>query len=226
MNTTIQTTVIERELRPDNTLFLYLEKPPEFEYRAGQFVELRLDEQGEWYPFTLSSAPHEERLLIVTRIRESAFKQQLKGLGRGDAIELTGPWGNFVLPDDLPKHIVFLAGGLGANVFRSMLVQGGFKNSVVWLFVSVRQGESLVFHDELQKFSQLVYVPTVTGEVSNGWRGERGRISSDLLLRYGVPQDALVYIAGSTGFVHSMIGEVTSADIPLDQLRIEHFTGY
>lgn len=226
MNTTIQTTVIERELRPDNTLFLYLEKPPEFEYRAGQFVELRLGEQGEWYPFTLSSAPREERLLIVTRIRESAFKQQLKGLGRGDTVELTGPWGNFVLPDDLPEHIVFLAGGLGVNVFRSMLVQGGFEKSSVWLFVSVREQESLVFDDELRSIPELVYIPTVTGEASDSWQGERGRISSDLLLRHGVPQDALVYIAGSTGFVHSMIGEVTSADIPLDQLRIEHFTGY
>lgn len=226
MNEVISTDIAKKELRNDNTLFLYLEKPEGFEYRAGQFVELRLHRQGEWYAFTLASAPHEEYLLVVTRVRGSVFKQQLKALRRGDAVELTGPWGNFVLPDILPKQLVFLAGGLGVNVFRSMLIQGGFEDCSVWLFVSMRRQESFVFHDELRTIPQLTYIPIVTRESSDNWGGEQGRISADLLSRYGVPQTALVYIAGPSGFVQSMVGEVERAGIHLEQLRIENFAGY
>jgi len=226
MSKVINVQVLKKEMHSDNVLFLYMNKPKGFEYQAGQFVELRLRKSGEWYSFTLASAPLEEKLFIVTRVRESEFKQNLLKLGAGDEVELTGPWGNFILSDSLPPQLVFLAGGLGVNVFRSMLVQNHLSHDKVLLFVSVRDEGSLVFHDELQRMSGLTYVPTLTGDIPDNWHGERGRITAGLISKYGLDKNALVYIVGHTGFVHGMLQEFDLLGFPFEQIRVEHFSGY
>lgn len=226
MSQVINVQVLKKEMHPDNILFVYLHKPEGFNYQAGQFVELRLGKSGEWYSFTLASAPLEEKLLIVTRVRESEFKQNLLSLDIGDEVELTGPWGNFILPDPLPPQLVFLAGGLGVNVFRSMLVQNHFSHDKVLLFVSARDKGSLVFHDELQRMVSLTYVPTLTGNIPGNWHGERGRITAGPISKYSLDKNALVYIVGPTGFVHGMLKEFDLLGFPFEQIRVEHFSGY
>ena len=67
----------------ESTLGFHFEKPPGFTYQAGQFVNLTLldppetDAKGNTRSFTLSSAPHEDDLMVATRMRDTAFSGEI-----------------------------------------------------------------------------------------------------------------------------------------------------
>ena len=72
-------------------------------------------------PFSLASAPEEQRVLIGTSLASaSAFKQRMAALQPGDAVTLRGPINKFTL-GRVGDEIVMLAQGVGVTPRRSML---------------------------------------------------------------------------------------------------------
>ena len=87
-----------REELAENTLAFRFEKPPAFQFKAGQAVVLELlnppaQEGQKRRTFSLASAPFESRLTVATRMRDTAFKRALKALPEGARVKLTGPIG-------------------------------------------------------------------------------------------------------------------------------------
>ena len=98
-------TVLEVVLRgsekvAEATLAFRFERPRGFDFKAGQAVQLSL-ENGEQRLFSLASAPFEDHLLVATRMRaDSAFKSALAALPPGTKVRLEGPTGDFTLHED------------------------------------------------------------------------------------------------------------------------------
>ena len=59
--------------------------------------------------------------MLSTKIRDSPYKQRLSNLEEGDKIIVSGPEGEFILPEDYSKSVIFLSGGIGVIPFRSMI---------------------------------------------------------------------------------------------------------
>lgn len=107
---------------------LHFKKPLDFKFRAGQYLQLRLnlkhpDNRGSKRWFTISSAPTQEDITITTRLIEkhSEFKDDFFHLKPGNAITATGPHGDFLLPVDVNTSILWIAGGIGATPFISQM---------------------------------------------------------------------------------------------------------
>src|SRR2546426_4121033 len=87
----------------EETLAFHFEKPADFRFKPGQFCSFTLvdppetDEEGNKRTFSIASAPHEEELIVATRMRDTAFKRVLKKADLGTEIKLRGTSGNFVL---------------------------------------------------------------------------------------------------------------------------------
>ncbi|HEU5120154.1 MAG TPA: FAD-dependent oxidoreductase, partial [Candidatus Nitrosocosmicus sp.] len=101
-------------------------KPSLFEYTAGQYAYFHLDDvigddKGQTRHFTISSSPTENFIMLSTKIRNSPYKQRLSGLQIGDTVNISGPEGEFILPEDYSKSVIFLSGGIGVTPFRSMM---------------------------------------------------------------------------------------------------------
>ena len=80
------------------------------------------DERGARRHFSVVTSPNERGTLgFCTRLRDSAFKRSLVELPIGAEAEVEEPKGSFLLPEDTSQRYVFLAGGIGITVFRSML---------------------------------------------------------------------------------------------------------
>ncbi len=60
--------------------------------------------------------------MIATRMRDTAFKRVLAKMPAGSPVQMEGPSGNLVLPNDASRPVVLLAGGIGITPFRSMVV--------------------------------------------------------------------------------------------------------
>ena len=83
------------------------------------------------------------------RDEDARQKRSLDELPVGADVEVEPPKGSFALPEDTSRPIVFVAGGIGITVFRSMLryIQDEGLSYRVTLIYSNRDRESTAFLD-------------------------------------------------------------------------------
>ena len=229
--------LLAREAVADNTLAVHFAKPPGFEFRAGQYVDIVLasspfhDLWGDLRTFSIASAPFEDHLEFVMRLSHTAFKRALSILPMGTTVALNGPAGTFQLDSGGSQPAVFLAGGVGIAPFLSMLRQAKHDRSPrpLYLFYSNHEASDSAYLSELRKhagdsFLRLALIPTITGNAGSDWTGERGRIDAAMLLRH-VPAGThpMYYIAGPSQFVSAMISVLAALDVGEADTQIEDF---
>ncbi len=164
----------------------------EVDFTPGQYFWVTLldppydDDKGPRRHITVVTSPNDRGVLgLATRVRDSAFKRSLAELPVGAEVDVEQPKGSFLLPEDTEQEYVFIAGGIGITVFRSMLryiAEEGLPHRVTLIY-SNRDRESTAFLDELQELEganpNLRLVLTMTDDA--GWDGETRRIDADLL---------------------------------------------
>ena len=230
-----------REEIAERTMAFHFSKPPGFTFTAGQSVDLTLidpsvtDAEGNTRTFSIASAPHEDELMVATRMRGSAFKRELASIPLGSPVQVEGPMGSFTLHRNAAKPAVILTGGIGITPFRSMARQAAAEKlpHALYLFYSNNRPEDSAFLQELQALaaasSTFHFVPTMTrmAESSRPWDGVRGVIDRDMLLtQLSDLHGPIYYIAGPPGMVTGMHQMLATAGVDEDDIRTEEFAGY
>ncbi len=236
-----ETELLKKCRAAKNTYTFFFERPREFNFLPGQFMRLTLeisqtDGRGNHRFFSIASAPTEkDYLMITTRSNHSAFKKTLISLPIKSKVQISGPYGVFILkPEETSPHI-FLAGGIGITPFRSMIVYASDMNLSIpiILFTSFSTVEEIVFQKELQEIAtrhpwfRLVETITQPDESKTPWRGIVGRIDSNLIKKY-LPElsSSLFYIAGPPEMVEAIDNLVKSLQVDDSRIRKEKFSGY
>jgi ferredoxin-NADP reductase len=159
----------------------------------------------------------------------------LKEMPIGTTIDLEGPFGQFILPPDDSRPIVFLAGGIGITPFRSMLVEAAHHklSHRLILIYSNRHPEDAAFLDELQTLQKenehITCIGTMTSPNggTDSWEGETGRIDQVMLRKYvKETETALYYAVGPPAMVDGLQKMLESAGIQKTNIRSEEFVGY
>jgi ferredoxin-NADP reductase len=222
----------EQETEHIWTFWFRTEKP--LEYSAGQYTELYLphenaDDRGEKRWFTLSSAPGGELVSITTKHSEpsSTFKDALFALQPGTNVDLAEAMGDFVLPKDASRPMVFVAGGIGLTPFHSIvswLNDQGEKRDIKFLY-SVRNESEIIFQDT---FDAAEIVPTIViAEPSSTWAGQTGRLNAEMILGLEKPADnALIYVSGPEPMTEALEAQLKAAGMREDQLVLDFFPNY
>lgn len=247
--------MIERTPAADRTMTFRWAKPADWDFRAGQFIDITLhdppetDAEGDTRGFSISAAPCEGVIAITTRLRDTAFKRSLQQVPLGTTMKLEGPFGDFRL-HHAARPAVLLAGGIGITPFRSMLVElircGTLPYDVV-LFHANRQPQDAAFGDELRAMAdqepKFRFMPIVTRpELAPTWTGETGHIDGPMLDRHlarlgGGGGEAtpdgnvtgpgpIYYVAGPAAMVAASRAMLVAHGIDEDDIRGEEFTGY
>lgn len=234
-------TLTERRLVADGTMAFHFDKPAQFVFAPGQFVDLTLlqpsetDAAGNSRAFSIASAPQESSLMVATRLRDTAFKRELQRIPIGSSVRMEGPFGKFVLHADQSRPAVFLAGGIGITPFRSMVVHAALQHSShpMVLFYSNRRPEDAAFLAELQslqdKNPHYRFVGTMTepAKSSRPWQGETGYINAALLTKHLVNVDKpIYYVVGPPGMVTALRTMLKEARIDESNILTEKFAGY
>jgi len=231
----------DRKEVAEGTMAFWFQKPPGWAFKAGQYLDMTLldpsetDSEGNVRSFSIASAPHEDTLMVATRMRDTAFKRVLRMMPIGAAVKIEGPSGDLTLHNNVTRAAVFLAGGIGITPFRS-IVHWAVREKLphrVFLFYSNRRPEDAPFLAELQSLEKdnlkykLIASMTEMKKSRRPWNGETGFINQEMLGRY--LKDAvspIYYIAGPPAMVkglHEMLNKVGTDD---DDVRIEEFGGY
>ena len=225
----------------EGTTAVYFEKPEGFQFKAGQFLRFTMidpadiDSEGNTRTFSIASAPHEEHLMIATRMRDTAFKRLLKTMPVGSEIEIKGPYGKMTMHDDPARPAVFLTGGIGITPFRSIALDAA-RSALphrIRLFYSNRRPEDAGFLDPLTELERinpnyrLIATMTSAATSSRPWTGETGHINAEMLSRHVEDlREAVYYIAGPQGLVSAMQKTLGEAGVSEADIRAEQFTGY
>lgn len=209
------------------------------EFKAGQYFFVNLinppynDTRGTQRHFSIVNSPSEEGILtLATRLRDSAFKKTLQELPIGEEVEVSGIFGNFVLPDDKSKPLVFIAGGIGITPFMSMLrfvkdhADLGYKVTLVY---SNRDTSSTAFLSELQKLEKqipnLKLILTMTEDPN--WHGEKRRIDAQFIKEYFPNINSCsYYVVGPPPMVEAVQKSLKEAGVEDMNVKIENFSGY
>jgi ferredoxin-NADP reductase len=210
----------------------------EVDFVPGQYFWVELpdrgyhDERGLRRHISIVTSPNQRGVLgLATRLRESAFKHTLAQLEVGDEVSVEEPKGDFQLPEDTSKEYVFIAGGIGITVFRSMLRYIAEENLPhrVTLVYSNRDRESTAFLDELQELEQRIeglrIVLTMTDDQS--WEGDTRRIDAEFLRELLGDLGGYTYlVAGPPAMVNSVADSLESAGVREEQVLRSRFAGY
>jgi ferredoxin-NADP reductase len=208
------------------------------DFRPGQYFWVELvdppytDDRGARRHISVVTSPTEGNVLgLATRIRDTAFKRSLAELEVGDAVEVEPPKGDFRLPDDTSREYVFIAGGIGITVFRSMLryIADEQLPYRVTLVYSNRDRESSAFLDELQELENRIpgfrLIATMTGDPE--WQGETARVDADFFRAHFADVAARTYLlAGPPPMVEGVVEELKQAGVPEEQILPDRFSGY
>ena len=236
-----ETTLKSNETVAEGTMAFHFAKPAGFDFKPGQAMNVSLldppetDAKGDRRTFSIVSAPHEDELVIATRMRDTAFKRVLKGMAAGGRVSLRGPSGLFMLDPADPRPAVFLAGGIGVTPFVSMLRDAAQTKLArdLWLFYSNRRPEDAAFFDQLaalpKRHPRVHFVATMAEmeKSSRPWTGERGFLDRAMLERHLKSLAGNVYyIAGPPGLVEAMQKMLTNAGVAEDAIHTDEFIGY
>jgi ferredoxin-NADP reductase len=211
----------------------------EMNFTPGQYFHVTLpnlgddDDKGLRRHITVVTSPNEKGVLgFATRMRDSAFKRTLRELPVGSEVEVEPPKGDFGLPEDPSRPLVFIAGGIGITVFRSMLhyLHEERLPYRVTLIYSNRDRASTAFLDELREFEQALpdFRLILTMTQDPGWEGETRKVDDEFVTDY-LDDDLNQYtflVAGPPAMVEGVQAALQEAGVRDENASAERYSGY
>ena len=135
----------------------------------GQFIILRVGEDGERIPLTIADYDREAETITIIYQIVGFSTRQLAKLNEGDEItDFVGPLG---VPTDLhaSKHVVGIAGGVGSAPLYPQLKKLAEMGVDVDVIIGGREAQYVLWADKFKAFCKNVYVMTDDGSL-----GEKG----------------------------------------------------
>lgn len=189
----------KKELAPNIVLMDVLAPRVANSSQPGQFVIVRVDEQGERIPLTVCDYNREEGWVTIVTQVVGASSRKICDLKQGDKLlNFVGPLGHpseFVYEniDDLRgKKIMFIAGGLGtAPVYPQVkwLSEQGVEVDVI---IGAKTKDIVILRDEMGAVASNLYIATDDG--SEGFKGLVTDCFKDLVDNKGKKYDVVVSI--------------------------------
>lgn len=137
--------------------------------KPGQFIMLRINEDGERIPLTIADFDNNKGTITIIFQEVGKTTKLLGSLDEGDKIlDFVGPLGTPTHYGDVKKAVV-IGGGLGAAIaYPQMKALSGMGVNVDSI-IGFRNKDLIILEDEMKDISNRVFVTTDDG--SNGNKG-------------------------------------------------------
>lgn len=201
-------------------------------FEAGQFAWIT-DESPFIFrenPFSFSNSAESEPGLIAFTIKELGdFTSRVKHFQPGDILYVDGPYGTFSIDENYCSSMVLLAGGIGSAPVISILRTLADRNSDVPLifFYGNPTWDTVIFREELEELQQRLNLKVVyvLERPPEGWTGETGFITAEILQRYlveGYP-DLTYFLCGPLPMIVAVEGALTRIQVPANHIYSEQY---
>ncbi|MCF7362278.1 NO-inducible flavohemoprotein [Vibrio sp. A1-b2] len=207
-------------------------------FKPGQYISVRVfvKETGLYQPrqYSLSQAPNEETLRISIK-KESAAEHKPAGLvsnhmhgeiQQGDVIEVSAPYGEFVLNEQSERPIVLLSGGVGITPMMAMSSYLNKKDALgsVHFIHSARNPQVHAFKSVTDEFAEKGM--KVNYFYDHGANQDNGVQQAPVELAQVLPKDvtqADYYLCGPMAFMSHYMTQLRQLGVPETQIYAEAF---
>ncbi|MDP4109266.1 MAG: sulfide/dihydroorotate dehydrogenase-like FAD/NAD-binding protein [Bacillota bacterium] len=184
--------VVKREQLTENVVLMEVEAPlVAKKCLPGQFIILRVNEQGERIPLTVAGYDREKGTVRIIYQIVGKTTQILSELKEGEAIlDFVGPLGTPSHTEGIKKAAV-IGGGLGCAIAYPQAKALFDKGADVTMIAGFRSKDFVILEDEMKKASNKLYIMS-----DDGSYGEHGLVTNKLeeLLKAGEVFDTVIAI--------------------------------
>jgi ferredoxin/flavodoxin---NADP+ reductase len=157
----------------------------------GQFIILRVDEEGERIPLTIAEYDRQKGSVSIIYQVAGYTTRKLSEKKVGDGlVDFVGPLGQ---PTELhpAKHVIGIGGGVGAAPLYPQLKKLSEMGTAVDVILGARSKDFIILEEKFSKFCKNVYVTT-----DDGSYGEKGLVTHKLksLVEAGEKFDEVIAI--------------------------------
>lgn len=159
---------------------------------AGQFVIVRVDEDGERIPLTIADFDRERNTVEIIFQVVGYSTTLMAKLNEGDYFQdFVGPLGQPAPLNKEWKRVIGVAGGVGAAPLYPQAKKLAEQGTKVDVIIGGRTAELVLLKEKFEKFCDNVYIMTDDGSL-----GEQGVVTKKLqeLLDAGVKYDHAIAI--------------------------------
>jgi len=157
----------------------------------GQFIILRVDEDGERIPLTVADFDRDKGTITIIFQIAGATTEKLNHLNKGDCIhDFVGPLGTPTHTDGL-KKVAVIGGGVGCAIAYPVAKKLHSLGAEVHSIVGFRNKDLVILEEEFRAVSDVMKIMT-----DDGSAGEKGLVTEALraLIDSGNDYDEVVAI--------------------------------
>lgn len=218
------------ELTHDVVEFIF-EFKKNCEFQAGQFINFKVDDNGEFPCFraySICSAPNGKDFVICIKLVENGRGTEwLNSLKEGNEVEFLGPQGKFLFEEGSKKH-TFIATGTGVAPFKSMIedqLNKGNKSEIQLVF-GVRSEEDIFykeFFEKLEKKHENFKFHLALSKPSENWKGLKGRVTEALKEINIDTKNTTFYICGLKNMIEDVENLLLEKGVQKEAIKFEKY---
>lgn len=199
-----------------------------FEYQAGQFVLLKIDDLSRAY--SIARAPQKgccRVFLNIEIVPDGRFSPLLDKVEIGGEVDIQGPFGYFVMKSEPTKNLVFVATGVGIAPLKAMIETELQQNPLrpIKLFFGVRSEEDIFYKEIFEKLAEehpyFDFVLTLSRPRENRNRAT-GRVTAHLA-KTKFDKNTDFYLCGAKPMIDDTKKILLEAGHPEEQIYFEQF---
>jgi len=213
-------------------LYIDLVDPPQFNFKAGQFVMLHIPQDGKIAQRAYSVAsPHTEKNHYKLVIKfypvgvASSWVQHLKG---GEELDYTGPFGKFLFREPPAEQVIFVCTSTGVAPLYSMLESQGTNYPQVdfKMFMGIWNEKEIFYDKELaevkKKLPRLENYFVLDTPLSADWKGPKGRVT-EYIDKLDLTRPTEFYICGNPAMIKAVKELLQTKNFPTNKIYTESY---
>ena len=206
------------------------------DFKPGHFVNVHFqDEDGETHrSYSVANPPGEDHFEIaVAPVEDGRATRYLFGLKEGDQVDISGPYGRFVLREEIHDRYVLVGTGTGITPYRAMLPQLAqrMQNSQarVEVLIGVRSREEFLFAEDFLAAAQATpgvelharYSRQLPGQ-PHAWESQ-GYVQGLFEGMELDPERDIVYLCGNPNMIDEAVAWLKARGFPVKRIRREKY---
>lgn len=226
MNTYITKLLSKKELA-HHMVELTLEKPSDFDFLSGQFLQIMVPNGEKQTPraYSICSTPKDEHIVLCIKLHDDGLASNyLRNMPDGSDMTIKGPAGHFTLSEDVPLLCVATGTGIAPviSLIRDHLEHKKTEKQIHLIF-GVRSQQDLFWQKRFQKladtYTNFKYDITLS-RPEDGWDGLNGRVTAHIP---HIDASTHAYLCGSAEMVQEVRKMLLNKDVEAGRIHFEIF---
>lgn len=205
-----------------------IEFDSDFYFIPGQFITIRVNGISRSYSIASFLENRKQIELLIVKVDGGALTSILfKDVSVGDELDIKGPMGKFILPENIDRDIFFICTGTGLAPFKSILEKIDLNKKYparIFLIFGTRTAKDLLCYKQIieytKTFPNFNYIPVLSREK---WSGKQGYVHDvyKQIVKIEELTSPLFYLCGWRNMIKDARSNLKNLGYDTSQIKLE-----